>query len=281
MPPPNHANTAVWDGVKGVFRHIVSGPYLRGPSPVEILLPDRYGEEDAYTVLYVLPCEAGIGGKYGDGLEVIRAADLHNQHRLIAVSPAFDTLPWYGAHATDPTIRHEEHLRRVVVPFVEANYTTAKCPAGRLVLGFSKSGWGAFTLLLRNPDFFGYACSWDAPLMMEARHFGHFGTGEHFGSPENFAHYLPSRLFETQGRHFAQGARFVLLGSMSFGPEPQKQFKDHPHTLSAHHAMTGAGIGHVYSDDLHVPHHWEGGWVVPAVDRLIRLVRSGGVTEAT
>ena len=60
-------------------------------------------------------------------------------------------------------------------------------PAGRLLLGFSKSGWGAFSLLLRHPDVFGRAAAWDAPLMMNKP--GPYGSGDIFGTPENFARY--------------------------------------------------------------------------------------------
>ena len=37
------------------------------------------------------------------------------------------------------------------------------------MLGFSKSGWGACTLLLRNKELFGYAAAWDVPFMLNGK----------------------------------------------------------------------------------------------------------------
>ena len=51
-------------------------------------------------------------------------------------------------------------------------------------IGFSKSGWGAFSLLLRHPEVFGRAAAWDAPLMLEQPN--RYGMGAVFGSQENF-----------------------------------------------------------------------------------------------
>ena len=53
-------------------------------------------------------------------------------------------------------------------------------PHARLLLGFSKSGWGAFSLLLRYPERFGKAAAWDAPLMQERP--DRFGMGEILGT---------------------------------------------------------------------------------------------------
>ena len=46
---------------------------------------------------------------------------------------------------------------KTVVPLIEEHYSALGTAEGRLLFGFSKSGWGALTLILRNPDFFGYA----------------------------------------------------------------------------------------------------------------------------
>jgi hypothetical protein len=55
-----------------------------------------------------------------------------------------------------------------------------------LLTGASKSGWGAFSLILRHPDFFGYAAPWDTPFMMSEMH---FETKPVFETPEQFAKY--------------------------------------------------------------------------------------------
>ena len=150
---------------RGTWRYAVSSQYQKGENLLEVLLPDRFDPTEAHRVLYVLPVETGIGGRYGDGLMEVKKLDAHNRHNLICVAIAFDQLPWFADHATDKQRQHETYITRVVVPFIESKYKTPGDASGRLLLGFSKSGWGAFSLILRNPQTFGKAASWDAPLM--------------------------------------------------------------------------------------------------------------------
>jgi hypothetical protein len=261
-----------FDAAKGVWRYRVRSPYQKGENAVEVLLPDDFRKSERYRVLYVLPVETGIGGHFGDGLQEVRAANAHNAHHLICVQMAFDTTPWYGDHPTNPHIRHEQYLTKVIVPMIENRYPVVEGKEGRLLLGFSKSGWGAFTLICRAPDFFGYAVSWDAPLMMGAGDYGHYGIPDNMGTRENFANYLPAKLLPAHAEAFRGRARLVLLGHWIFGSEPGGKFKDH--TAEMHDLMDQAGIKHVYDNTMKFPHNWSSGWVKPAVEALARLVEA-------
>jgi hypothetical protein len=258
-----------FDSQKGVWRYRVESQFMKGANAIEVLLPDDFDQEREYRVLYVLPVESGIGGRYGDGLIEVKKVETHNKYQVICVAVAFDTIPWYGAHATDRKIRHEDFIKRVAVPLVESRYRTSGKADGRLLLGFSKSGWGALTLILRSPDFFGYACSWDAPLMMDRSCLGMFGTNRHFGTPEQFAKYLPIRLIESNAEHFRGRARIAVLGHQSFGPagSPDKR----PHTRAFHEKLELLGVKHHYDNGLVVRHDWHSGWVRPAVDALMAI----------
>src|SRR5262249_48216670 len=150
----------------GFLNHTVECEFQKGPTEIKVLLPDRLEKDRKYPVVYVLPVEAGIESKFGNGLREVKKLDLHNKHGVIFVLPTFFHLPWYADHPSDPAIRQESYFLKVVVPFVEKLYPARPEAKGRLLLGFSKSGWGAFTLLLRNPDTFGRAAAWDAPLTM-------------------------------------------------------------------------------------------------------------------
>jgi hypothetical protein len=258
-----------FDGQKGVWRYGVRSQFLNGSNAIEVLLPDGYVQEKSYRVLYVLPVEAGIGGRFGDGLVEVKKANVHNKYRMICVAIAFDTIPWYGAHATDQRIRHEEYIKKVAVPLTESRYRTSGNAEDRLLLGFSKSGWGALTLVFRNPDFFGYACSWDAPLMMDETKFGMFGTGRHFGTSAQFAEYLPARLVERQAGHFKGRARIAVLGHRSFGTAASPD--NRPHTRAFHEKLAALGVKHHYDNGLLLKHDWHSGWVAPAVDALLAI----------
>ena len=219
--------------------------------------PEGREPGERFPVVYVLPVEAGDEHRYGDGLEEVLDHGLHEEHRAIFVAPTFSHLPWYADHPTDPGIRQERHLLEVVVPFVEATYPARAEPGGRLLLGFSKSGWGAYSLLLRHPGVFGRAAAWDAPLMMSEP--GRYGSGPIFGSVENFEGYQVSRLLEERAGQLGEDIRLILLGYGNFR-------EDH---REAHALMERLGIPHVYRDGPGRKHDWHSGWVPEAVELLL------------
>jgi len=271
-----------WDAEKGVWRFQVASPYLGGRNAVEVLLPDDFSPDGGrrYRVLYVLPVEPGIGGRYGDGLVEVKKLDVHNRHGLICVAPAFDTVPWFMDHATDPRRRHESHLMCVVLPLVDGRYPTVAEPEGRLLLGFSKSGWGAFTLLLRHPDVFGYAAAWDCPMMLKEEDWDRWGIREAAGTVENFRRYQPARLLNSRTEPFRDRARFALLGHKSFGPGGGSSYQgEHTHTRWAHDTMSQLGIRHAYNNEVIVPHTWAAGWVGPAVEALMSIAEAAGTSD--
>ena len=245
---------------KGVDVYAVRSPYLGATGVVEVLLPDGVKQGERFRTLYVLPVEAGVGGVYGDGLAEVRACDIHNRHRLICATTSFDTLPWYGAHATNPQMRHEQHIREVVVPLVESRYPATGAPADRLLLGFSKSGWGAVSMLLRNPELYGAACSWDAPLMMDESSLS-FRSLDHFGTPAQAAAYAPVSLVRQRASLLAQQpARLAILGCDKFAQ----------HTIQYHELLEALRVPHVFNNDLRAEHRWDSGWLPVAVDLFLQ-----------
>jgi enterochelin esterase-like enzyme len=148
-----------------------------------------------------------------------------------------------------------------VLPFVEKNYPVLARPEGRQLLGFSKSGWGAFSLLLRHPDVFGRAAAWDAPLMMDAP--GKYGSGEIFGTKENFERYRVAKLLEDRAGKLGDGKRLAVLGYGSFRGEHQ----------GVHELMERLKIAHKYRDGPPRKHDWHSGWVAEAVEFLVSADR--------
>lgn len=243
----------------GVLVHTVRSPYQAGVTRIRVLLPDRVEKGRRLAALYVLPVEAGDGRQYGDGLEEVRKLGLHNKHRLVCVAPTFSHLPWYADHPSDPQIRQEGYLLRVVVPLVERTYPVRAEPVGRLLLGFSKSGWGAYSLLLRHPDLFGRAAAWDAPLVEDRP--AKYGMGPIFGTQESFDKYrIASLLAQRAADLRGKPARLILTGYSNFRDQHQ----------AAHRLMTDLGIPHVYRDGPQRKHDWHSGWVDEAVGLLAK-----------
>jgi hypothetical protein len=241
----------------GFLCHRVMSEYQAGATEIKVLLPDRMEKGKRYPIIYVLPVEATNANKYGNGLLEIKKRDLHNKFGVICVEVTFSHLPWYADHPTDPKIRQETYFLKVILPFIEEHYPAQKERSGRLLLGFSKSGYGAFSLLLRHPDIFAKAAAWDAPLMMAAPN--RFGMDGIYGTQENFEKYRLTKLLDTRAKDLGKTARLAILGHDSF----------REHHVDAHALMQRLGIPHEYRDEKKSPHTWQSGWVEPGVAWLV------------
>jgi S-formylglutathione hydrolase FrmB len=247
----------------GVFVHEVKSPYQAGTTRIRVLLPDAPEKGKWYPVVFVLPVEAGTESRYGDGLKEVKKLDLHNALKAAFVAPTFSHLPWYADHPAKPDIRQESYFLKVVVPFVEKTYPVRAEASGRLLLGFSKSGWGAWALLLRHPDTFGKAAAWDAPLTMDKP--GAYGSGDIFGTVDNFAGYHISKLLENNAAQLRKQKRFILLG---YG-----NFRDHH--KKTHELLDKLNIAHEYRDGPARKHDWHSGWVKEAAELLLPAPKDG------
>ena len=251
------AGAVIEDGVT-IYR--VETPYQDGVQEIRVLLPDGYRADGPHRVLYVLPVEKGFEQWYGYGLGVLRQMDAHNRYGLIIVQMGFEKEPWFGDHASDPNTRQASYLKEFVVPFIENRYATTGTPEGRLLFGFSKSGWGTFSLILTYPEFFGWAAAWDAPMMLdEFRH----RMEAVYGTLEQLDAYRPDLLAARQKRHFQDQTRLVLTGQKDWGA----------HTAGMHALLDGLRIPHVYDDSLNVPHRWDAGWMAPTLEALMGLAQ--------
>jgi hypothetical protein len=245
------------DNRQGMLTHRLTSARQAGETLVRVATPDRMEAARRYRALYVLPVEAGVESRWGDPLAEIRRFDLANRHGMIVVAPTFTALPWYADHPADPALRQESYFLRDVVPFVDREYPTVRAPEGRYLVGFSKSGWGAWSLLLRNPDVFGGAAAWDAPLMQAAP--DKFGMGPIFGTRESFEQYQITRLVRRRAGWLRLRPRLVLTGY--FG-----NFREHH--IAMHALLEELAVPHVYRDGPKREHHWESGWLGEAVELL-------------
>jgi hypothetical protein len=259
--PAARISSAVVD--QNVFRvHQVESSYQKGRTEIRVLLPEGLKEGERCPVVYVLPVEAARGNRYGDGLLEVKQQGMHHKHRALFVAATFSDLPWYADHPSDKGIRQEMYFLKVVVPFIEESYPALAQADGRLLLGFSKSGWGAWSLLLRNPETFGRAAAWDAPLMMQK--LGMYGTTHILGTQENCEKYRIAELLRSA--RLGEKPRLVLTG---FG-----NFREHHQ--QAHQLMIDHKIPHEYRDGPKRKHDWHSGWVAEAVELLLPAQPANG-----
>lgn len=245
--------------------------HLGASARLTVRLPSgfRASDDTRYPVLYLLP----VSTRRDEPAIALRAlGECAAAERFIVVMPWFDTTPWHANHQGDPQRQHERHLLEVVIPFVDRTYSTIATAAGRSLLGFSKSGWGAFSLILRHPEIFGFAASWDAPLGLRDADYGIWGTAAQFGSLECFHEFHPWILMERRSGCFRDAPpRLVLAGSALFGPEPHGRYASDPHTEATHARMKALHIPHRYLPNSNFSHTWSGGWLPTIMEALLEL----------
>lgn len=242
----------------GIETYVITSDYQEKPCEVQVLLPGNFTREGRYKVLYVMPVNAGMGGRWGSAIGEAKKLDLANKYGIICVEPTFSRWPWYGDHPTDTKIRYGSYLPEVIVPFMDKTFPTLAKPEGRALVGFSKSGTGAIGLLLRDPDIFGRAGSWDAPLMMTT--VGDFETTEIYGTQENFTKYsIPELLTKNATLLQGQPARIAIMGHSMF----------RPHTERGHKLADDLRIPHYFDNSVNRPHNWGSGWLAPLVEVLM------------
>jgi hypothetical protein len=236
--------------------------------PIRILLPEKLDKITSPSVLYVLPTSPEIQFGVGDGLTTVEQQDLHNRFGLIAVTPSFSNCPWYANHPTDPKIQQETYFLEDVVPFIDRAYP--KASKKRLLVGFSKSGNGAYQLMLRHPESFLAASIWDSPVMYNAP--CQFQMPDIYGDQRNFDNYCIPQLLMKQANLFCgKPPRLALFGYCLFGG-PNPIFG--PHIQEAHALMDALRIPHIYDASTQRDHRWDSGWLEPAVEALVTMSRS-------
>jgi enterochelin esterase-like enzyme len=248
----------------GIQTHRIESPFQHERTNIRILLPDHYDKETSYRVLYVLPVVANDERRYGGGLSEILKHNYHNAHQLICVAPEFTSKPWYADHSDNMGRQDESHLLKTVLPYIDSRFSTLKAKEGRLLIGFSKSGWGAMSLLLRHPDVFYKAAAWDSGIRVDTGPIDEQDRArrikEYFGSPSNFEKHRISNLIKTRGKSLGHEERLFYYNTE--GTRAQGG-------VELHRLMIETGIPHRYCYDTGREHRWDSGWIPLAIEFLV------------
>jgi hypothetical protein len=260
----------------GILHFPVTSSYQTGiPNDLRVLLPSDPRPDTLPRFLYVLPVEAGVESTYGDGIDTVRQLDLQNLYDLIVVEPAFAQIPWYGDHPTDPSIRQEKYFVEDLVGVVESLFpqtVAAGTHPVRLLVGFSKSGVGAVSLILRHPERFDAAAAWDAPLNQSTLS-SLPGMWEVFGTESNYDLYSIPRTLADRSAPFVAARRLWLGGYSS-----QSTWRND--MIAAHLQMVSLGMLHEWADGPERAHRYDSGWLGDAVVSLTRAVPPQSVVHA-
>ena len=254
----------------GFATYTLQSPYQGRATSVEVLTPDAMEGGARYPVVYLLPVNDGIMNQWGSGIVEARRHGLHNRFQVICVSPEYDYTPWYGDHPTEPALAQESYLFKAVIPMVEERLPALAAPEGRILLGFSKSGFGAVSLALRHPDVIGRAAAWDAPLMMTDYFADEVEMVRVFENSANFATYCIPTLIEDHVATLRQGKPQLVLVSNA---------NEKDSVTALHMLLDEKGVKHRYLVDSRREHTWTSGWLPVVAELLLAGGQPSGRTE--
>lgn len=247
------------ENANGFPAYTVTCPYQGRATQVEVLTPDDMKAGQSYPALYLLPVNDGIMGPWGSGIVEAKRHDIHNRFQVICVAPEYDYTPWFGDHPKERALRQESYLLEVVIPLVEERYPVIKGREGRFLLGFSKSGFGAITIALRNLERVGGAAAWDAPLMMRSPLPSEEEMQRVFASQENFnAYCIPALVDKHLEALRAAPPRLVLVSNGT----------DRGSVVELHQLLESRGVPHRFANDEKREHTWTSQWL-PVVAQLL------------
>jgi hypothetical protein len=256
--PQTDANGVVSYDAASTF----NGP---GVTTLRVLAPNNPAQV-AHRFIYVLPVSPNAEDQdlFGDGLEELRALNVHNLYNAHLIAPSFRAEPWYADHDSNPDRRYETFLTQDLVPWVQANLGVSG-QEEHWVVGLSKSGFGAVTLLFRNPTVFTAVAAWDFPA--EQPDTTDFAMIDNYGSEANFqSNYRLTGAFIAARKTPFQTARRLWLShdEVTFFGDPT--FLEEVDAFAAR--LQTNGVQFLRTGGAQRTHSWTSGWLPEAVASL-------------
>ena len=174
-------------------------------------------------------------------MQTMLALDAQDQYDLTIIEPSFSIDPWYANNPNDaePAIRdlHDDGARARG----SRRISRRRAPEQNWLIGFSKSGIGGQDLILKHPDLFQLAASWDFPADMSAYDEYGSSSADNYGTDANFqANYrLTTAFLDAHKSPFLTNNRIWIGGYFAF----QTDVSDYDALL------TSEGILHTLGSD--------------------------------
>jgi hypothetical protein len=238
---------------------VISANNGDGPQPLRVLQPTDPAPGVAHNFLIVLPVEPGEESNFGDGMDTLDALNAQNEYNLTIIEPSFAIDPWYANNPDNPSEQQETFMTQELMPWVKTSLATSGTEQTWLI-GFSKSGIGGQDLILKHPDLFTLAASWDFPADMSSYdEYGGNPTAS-YGTNANFQdnYELSPAFLQAHEGPFTTSNRIWIGGYAAF----QTDDSDYDALLTAE------GIEHTTETPTYMAHRWDSGWVPLALAAL-------------
>ncbi|SDS99631.1 alpha/beta hydrolase-fold protein [Bradyrhizobium canariense] len=267
-PPPDNGDVPqfVYQGLDADGAQVYSVTWdTMGEHPFEVrvLTPTDPSTSYEHSFLFALPVEGAPQSTYGDGLNELQKLDVQDQYNATIIEPIFPTDPWYADNPNDPTMDYETFVAKFLPEWVDSTFGTTG-DEKNLLLGFSKSGYGALDLLLKHPGVFDAAAAFDFPGDMTAYNDYGADSAGNYGTDLNFQdnYRIGQAFLDTLKAPFTTQDRILI----SEGPAFATQVADFDSLL------TSNGVEHtLLTTQTSDTHAWYGGWLSADVAGLYGL----------
>jgi len=263
--PPASPPQFVYEGTDATGAQVYDITNAVGSEPfaVRVLTPQDPSTAYPHSFLYDLPVEPGLAqSTYGSGLDELAKLDVEDQYNATIVEPIFPMDSWYADNPNDATIDYETFVADILPQWVDSNFSTTGTEKNLLV-GFSKSGYGAVDLELKHPSVFSAVAAFDFPADMSS--YDEFGgsSADDYGTQANFQdnYQMNASFIAAHNAQFTNEDRILI----SEGPSFQSQVVDFD-TL-----LTSQGVMHTLLNQTNDAHTWSGGWLSGAIAGLYGL----------
>ena len=225
---------------------------------IDVIKPSTWDAGNTYKRVFALPAQAK--GSEDVAADFI-AGDYADRYDVVVIIPYVkNTGPWWGTR-NDGTGLQENMLVEVVTQFSENELACSGLRDDTFVIGYSKSGNGAYSLILRNPAVFGYVCSWDGAF---SNTWDNSGLDTNFGTEAHWETFDPLQILAANVASVNDSERLVLLGYESWQSSQ----------TAMQSALDSNSVDYKYYAEDTGDHSWGGGWLENGMSELMLL---GGV----
>ncbi len=233
----------------------VKSPYQEDSTNV-LTLHTELSTSDSLIIFFVLPVEKQkVRYKYGSGIHEIKDLIDSNliSNNTVFIQPGFTRVPWYGNHPSNRQIWQEKYLVDLIEQVSEI---FSKYNFKIYLLGFSKSGWGSMSLLLKYPGLIDGIFIWDAPLSTGFNI--NWGMGQVFRDKNYFENnYRLAKRVCASPRRLKD--KIIVIGGYALFRKETETFLE---------VMDECKIKYHYCQDLLFKHEWNREWIYPLFKHL-------------
>jgi hypothetical protein len=227
---------------------------------VRFIEPDSPAAGVRHKWLVMLPVEDVVPGNWGDPVAQIVDNNLHNTYNMTIVAPLFTSNGTWGMDSDLNTgWRNESFVVNELVPWLHANFPIQ--PGERtMLIGFSRSGFAAMTLMIRHPTLFDVVCMWDFP--MESVTFDYLNTNydDVCGSEANFDTYvIDQAVLDAQAQTFRAHYRMVIGENDISNPTFNGAWSTDLAAFKPQ--LDSAGIKYQFVTTTATAHRYDSGWI--------------------